>query len=35
MFSREGDVGAWVLLCRLNFVKLKSMMLDIICICIH
>ena len=42
MLSREGDVGAWVLLwcawvllCRPKFVWFTSMILDIICICIH
>ena len=35
MLSREGDVGAWVLLCRPKFVWFTSMILDIICIRIH
>ena len=31
----EGDVGAWVLLCRPKFVLFTSMILGILCICIH
>jgi len=35
VWSREGDVGAWVLLCRPKCVQFTYMILDIICICIH
>ena len=35
VLGRECDVGAWVLFCRPRFVWFTSMILDIICICIH
>ena len=35
VLSREGDVGAWVLLCRPKFVYVTSKIVDITCICIH